>query len=69
MDEIPELSVDEVEARLGQPGFVVVDNNGGGRYRRSHVPGAINLNAYSFEADALPADTSTTLVFYCSGPG
>ncbi len=69
MDDLPELTVDEVAARLGQPGFVVVDNNGAGRYRRSHVPGAINLNAHLFAADALPADKATTLVFYCSGPG
>jgi len=69
MDDIPELKVDEVAARLGQPGFHVFDNNGQGRWKRSHVPGAKNLNAHLFEADALPADRNATLVFYCSGPG
>lgn len=69
MDDIPELRVDEVAARLGQPGFHVFDNNGQGRWKRSHVPGAKNLNAHLFEADALPADRSATLVFYCAGPG
>jgi rhodanese-related sulfurtransferase len=69
MDDIPELKVDEVRARLGQPGFHVFDNNGEGRWKRSHVPGAKNLNAHLFEADALPADKNATLVFYCSGPG
>ena len=69
MDDIPALSVAEVAARLGQPGFYVIDNNGAGRYRRSHVPGALNLNAHLYEATALPADKSATLVFYCSGPG
>ncbi len=67
--DIPELSVAEVASRLGQPGFFVFDNNGAGRWKRSHVPGAKNLNAYSFEATDLPPDQAATLVFYCSGPG
>ncbi len=68
-DEIPVLTVDEVAARLGRPGFFVYDNNGTGRYRRSHVPGAKHLNAYHIGRDDLPEDASATLVFYCSGPG
>ena len=68
--DIPELTVAEVAARLGQPGFYVIDNNGHGRWKRSHVPGAKNLNAYTFEAADLPtSDRTATLVFYCSGPG
>lgn len=66
---LPELTVAEVAARLGTPGFHVFDNNGAGRWKRSHVPGAKNLNAYSFERSDLPADDTATLVFYCSGPG
>lgn len=67
--DIPELSVAEVASRLGQPDFFVFDNNGSGRWKRSHVPGAKNLNAYSYDVGALPSDKSATLVFYCSGPG
>ena len=67
--DIPELTVDEVEARLGQPDFFVFDNNGAGRWKRSHVPGAKNLNAHLYEAGELPPDNAATLVFYCSGPG
>jgi hypothetical protein len=69
MDDIPGLTVAEVAARLGQPGFHVFDNNGNGRWWRSHVPGATNLNAHLFDASALPPDKTATLVFYCSGPG
>ena len=47
----------------------VFDNNGKGRWKRSHVPGAKNLNAYSFDQHDLPDDLEVTLVFYCSGPG
>jgi hypothetical protein len=68
-EAIPELTVDEVAARLGQPGFHVYDNNGHGRWKRSHVPGARHLNPYDFDRHDLPEDASATLVFYCSGPG
>jgi hypothetical protein len=69
MDDIAELSVSEVAARLGQPGFHVFDNNGRGRWTRSHVPGAKHVNPHSYSADELPPDKAATLVFYCSGPG
>lgn len=69
MEDIPELTVAEVAARLGDPSFHVFDNNGQGRYRRGHVPGAKHLNPYHFDASELPPDKSATLVFYCSGPG
>jgi rhodanese-related sulfurtransferase len=67
--DIRELTVPEVAARLGQPAFFVFDNNGPGRWKRSHVPGARNLDADSYGADELPDDKAATLVFYCSGPG
>jgi rhodanese-related sulfurtransferase len=69
MDDIPELTVEQVAARLGEPGFFVFDNNGAARWKRGHVPGAKNLNAYGYEASELPPDKTATLVFYCSGPG
>ena len=69
MNDIPALTVAEVAARIGQPDFYVFDNNGAGRYKRSHVPTAKNLNAHLFEESALPADKNAALVFYCSGPG
>ena len=68
-DDIPALTVHEVAARLGEPGFHVIDNNGAARWKRSHVPGAKNLKAYAIEAADLPADKDATLVFYCAGPG
>jgi len=68
-DTIPELTVAEVAARLGQPGFHVFDNNSAARWKRSHVPGATNLDPYDYDAAALPPDHEATLVFYCSGPG
>jgi rhodanese-related sulfurtransferase len=67
--ELPEMTVDEVAARLGQPGFHVYDCNGPARWKRSHVPTAVNLDVETFEAAALGASPDDTLVFYCSGPG
>ncbi len=69
MAELPELTVQEVAARLGEPGFHVFDNNGAGRWRRSQVPGAKNLHPYSYPVSDLPPDRDATLVFYCAGPG
>jgi hypothetical protein len=69
MEDIPALTVQEVHARLGEPDFHVFDNNGQGRWKRSHVPGAKNLNAYDFDRHDLPENVDATLVFYCSGPG
>ena len=67
--DIPALTVSEVAARLGQPDFFVIDNNGAGRWKRSHVPGAINLNPHIYTQTDLPPHKNATLVFYCSGPG
>jgi rhodanese-related sulfurtransferase len=68
-EAIPELTVSDVAARLGQPGFHVYDNNGPARWKRSHVPGAKNLSPHDYDRSELPDDTDATLVFYCSGPG
>lgn len=68
-NEIPELTVQDVAARLGTPDFHVFDNNGPGRWKRGHVPSAKNLNAYGFDRHDLPENVEATLVFYCSGPG
>ena len=37
--------------------------------RAAGVPGAKNLHAGEFTQADLPTDKSTTLVFYCAGPG
>lgn len=66
---LPELGVDEVAARLGQPDFHVFDNNGPRSYEKVHVPGAKRLDPGAFTEADLPADKNATLVFYCSGPG
>ena len=66
-DDLPELTIAEVAARLGE--LHVYDNNGHGRWARGHVPGAKHVNPYDYDASELPADKAAPLVFYCSGPG
>lgn len=66
---IAELTIAEVAARTGTPDFHVFDCNGAGRYKRGHVPTAVHVNPYSYDAEVLPAKRDAALVFYCSGPG
>jgi rhodanese-related sulfurtransferase len=66
---LAELTVQDVAAKLGTPGFFVFDNNHVARWARGHVPGARHLDPGRFTAWDLPADRQATLVFYCSGPG
>jgi rhodanese-related sulfurtransferase len=66
--KLPEFSVAEVAARLGQPNFFVFDNNSPGSWRKQHIPGAKNLDPGKFDETDLPVRKDATLVFYCSGP-
>ena len=68
-DDIPDMSIDEVARRLGTPGFHVFDNNSRGRWKRSHVPGAVWIDPGDVSLATMPADKQATLVFYCAGPG
>lgn len=60
-----QLSLDEVERRLGEPGFHVLDANWRALWRRGHLPGARHVEYDAFTSDDLPADRGATLVFYC----
>lgn len=61
------ISPKELHARMQQPALTVVDVNSQQSWRKARVPGAINLGV-DFDAAALPPDTSSSLVFYCSNP-
>ncbi|HVT70553.1 MAG TPA: rhodanese-like domain-containing protein [Trebonia sp.] len=62
--EIKELSVGDAVALLAEPGTTFLDANPESRYRRGHIPGAVNVDPGAV-ADALPADRDARLVFYC----
>jgi hypothetical protein len=66
MDPFGQMTVDEVEHRLGQPNVYVYDGNGDETYHNNHVPGAVRLLSKNLTADKLPADKDATLIFYCA---
>ena len=61
------MPMDEVERRLGQPGFAVFDANAPDVWRKHHLPGAVHVTGKKLEG-LLPADKTIQLVFYCTNP-
>ena len=61
------MPMDEVETRLGQPGFAVFDANVPELWQKHHLPGAVHIVGKKLEA-LLPTDRTTQLVFYCTNP-
>jgi rhodanese-related sulfurtransferase len=59
------LAVDDVATRMRSSGLVVFDANGKELFDRGHVPGATWIAYDSFPPEALPADKSAAIVFYC----
>ena len=70
-DEIPALSMDEVQKGIEAKTLTAVDCNGDRtRKKMGTLPGAITVSdEESFAASELPADKGTKLVFYCMDPG
>lgn len=60
------LSLDEVEARLGQPDVHLFDANPREMYDAKHVPGARWVQWDHVTLDDLPKDRDATLIFYCA---
>ena len=51
--------------------MVLADARPESRYAQAHLPGAVSISVERMkkeEADALPPDKTTPLVFYCGGP-
>jgi rhodanese-related sulfurtransferase len=59
------LTPQEVNAKLKQKNVYVFDNNSPDDYQKAHLPGAKWVTPLDYDAKALPADKSATLVFYC----
>ena len=59
------MQMDEVEKRLGQPGFAVFDANDLETWKKHHLPGAVSIAGKALEG-LLPVDKSTQILFYCS---
>jgi rhodanese-related sulfurtransferase len=61
------MPMDEVEKRLGQPGFAVFDANVPKIWLKHRLPGAVHVTGKKLER-LLPADKTAQLVFYCTDP-
>jgi hypothetical protein len=70
-EDLPTMTLDQVEAGLASKEVVPVDCNGERtRKKLGVVPGAVIISDEElFVKSELPADTGTKLVFYCSDPG
>lgn len=64
--ELQKLTLEQVEAKLGQAGVFLFDANPKELYDRAHLPGAAWVKFDAVEASALPSDKGATLVFYCA---
>ncbi len=70
-DNLPKMTVDEVDQALAAKQVVPVDCNGDKTRKRMGVlPGAIQVSdEETYAASELPADKTTKLVFYCANSG
>ncbi|HXH28116.1 MAG TPA: rhodanese-like domain-containing protein [Candidatus Polarisedimenticolia bacterium] len=59
------LTVDQVQKRLVDPNVRIYDGNRDDVYLEHHLPGAVHLFSRDIKEGVLPADKSTTLIFYC----
>ena len=70
-DEVPALSMDDVQKGIEAKTLTAVDCNGDRtRKKMGTLPGAIVVtDEETFAATELPADKGAKLVFYCMDPG
>lgn len=69
--DLPEISIDDVQAGMAAKTLTVFDCNGDKtRKRVGVIDGAILVDdEETYDASILPADKNAKLVFYCGGPG
>lgn len=67
-DSVPEVTIEELDAKLAAKDCQAVDANGDAtRKKLGVIPGAVLLtDSEAFSTSELPADKSKTLVFYCA---
>lgn len=63
--QVKDISPKELSAMLSNGHLRVIDVNDEDNYTDAHVPGAKRVEYDAITTEALPADKSTTLVFYC----
>ncbi len=69
---VENLSVDQLKGLLDRNALLfLVDTRTEYEYKKGHIPGAVNIPPYKFDAigTLLPPDKGLHLVFYCRGSG
>ncbi len=67
--EFPEISMEELQAKIDGGSVTIVDVNGTDSYKQGHIPGAIDYVAVKEDfASKLPADKDALVVAYCGSP-
>ena len=63
--QVKDITPNALSVMLVRSGLSVIDVNEEDNYAAAHVPGAKRLEYDAITTDVLPADKTTTLVFYC----
>jgi glyoxylase-like metal-dependent hydrolase (beta-lactamase superfamily II)/rhodanese-related sulfurtransferase len=68
LEQVPQIAVDELHARLGEKtGLQVVDVRRPDEYKAGHVPGAINVPLSGLRDSPLPFGQDTDVAVICAG--
>ncbi|MEO0510127.1 MAG: rhodanese-like domain-containing protein [Verrucomicrobiota bacterium] len=68
LGEFPKITVRELREAMDEGSVFLLDANGSERYRRAHIPGAIDYYTTEDLGAALPEDKDMLIVAYCSSP-
>ena len=68
--EYPDIKIPELKAAIAAKKVTLLDANGTESWRKGHIPGAIDFEAYAGKklAKVLPKEKNALVVAYCGGP-
>lgn len=68
-EEIPEVSIAELEELIESGGPILLDANGSKYFAKGHIPGAIDFRANETSLEkALGPDRDRLIIVYCGSP-
>jgi len=67
-EEFTFISTEDLAKGIQDKSLVVVDCNLPETYQKGHIPSAVHMNSSQPDANVLPKDKNSNLVFYCKNP-